>query len=149
MANFKILFENFLTDKRVYHLNQNFWKNSVRNALNKKKVKSENWLKNEYANGQKIYDGNPIYSMLLNSQRAVRIIQEEPECKSPEISAWVKTIEDDQQNITQELVIVLELSNKTKQVALDFINNWADNNTKPSEMEELISRELAVLENHS
>ena len=54
MANFKILFENFLTDKRVYHLNQNFWKNSVKKSVKKEKLKSENWLSNQYANGRKI-----------------------------------------------------------------------------------------------
>lgn len=145
MAKNKILFENFLTDKRVYHLNQNFWKNSVRNHLKKEKVKSENWLNDRYANGQKMYDGNPIYSLLLDAQKAVRIIQEEPECTSPEISAWIKATEDDQQNIMQELVIVLELSNKTKQVALDFIRNWAEKEVQPSDMEELINQKLKNL----
>lgn len=142
MKKNKILFKDFLRDKRVYGLNQNFWKNTLKKVLPFQQVKQENWYVTQYANGKKMYDGNPMYSVLLKPQKSIRIIQEAAETPTTEISAWLHTTEDAQQNPIKELVIVLELTSETKKIALDFIDLWTNVTTDVKKMQVLIDRTL-------
>ncbi len=136
--NINFLFPNFLEDKRTYALNQNYWKKLTESII-QKNIKSNNIYTTTFANGLKMYDGNPIFSINLDQNKTVRIIQEEPESTNPEITAW---IEDSAFEGQQELVIVLELSNLTKKTALDFISFWAKKGVSKNEMEKLIDERV-------
>lgn len=145
MNAIKFLFENFLKDKRVYVLNQNYWAHHLGKAITSDKVESENWYRNEFANGVKIYDGNPIYSLLIRPNKSIRIIQEEPESNAPEITAWIQQTEGHKRNKIEELVISLELSELTKELTLELVRKWADKDTGASNMEALIAAKLEAL----
>ena len=145
MDGVKFLFENFLRDKRVYALNQHYWAHQLGKAIPEEKVESKNWYNNEFANGVKIYDGNPIYSLLIRPNKSIRIIQEEPESNAPEITAWVQQTEGHKKNKIEELVISLELSELTKELTLELVRKWADKDTGASNMEALIATKLEAL----
>ncbi len=58
-------------------------------------------------------------------RRAVRIIQDEPEAGTPDIAAWMDTIElDEGEPPVPELVIALALSKETAVVARELIRKW-------------------------
>ncbi len=137
-----ILFEGFLKNKHVYILNQYYWEKLANKILPPEKVKQKYWHNNQFANGAKIYDGNPIFSIVLASGKAIRIIQENPESDVPEIAAWVQETEYKKNTLLKELVISLELSRKTKDLAIELIKDWADHNVTQSKMEMLIDATL-------
>jgi len=101
----------------------------------------ESWLNTEYANGTKIYDGNPIYSAKLENRKAIRIIQEEPESDTRQITAWVEETEDEHENKIEELVISLELTRATRKLALELITAWASK-ISMKEMRSLIEEKI-------
>jgi hypothetical protein len=121
------LYKNFLVKKVIYNQNESYWKRYVKKALEPKVIEHESWLKNQYANGTKIYDGNPIYSAKLQDGKAIRIIQEEPESETRQITAWMEETEDEHENKIEELVISLELTRDTRKLALELIIVWASN----------------------
>ena len=121
------LYKNFLEKKVIYNQNESYWKRYVRKALEPKAIEHESWLNTEYANGTKIYDGNPIYSAKLQHKKAIRIIQEEPESDTRQIAAWLEETEDEHENKIEELVISLELTRDTRKLALELITEWASN----------------------
>lgn len=136
------LYKNFLVKKKTYHQNESYWKRYVRKALEHKAIEHEFWLKNEYANGTKIYDGNPIYSAKLQHRKAIRIIQEEPESDTRQIAAWVKETEDEHENKIEELVISLELTRDTRKLALELIIAWASDTVSMKKMNSLIEKKI-------
>lgn len=136
------LYKNFLEKKTIYNQNESYWKRYVRNALDPKVIEHEFWLKNEYANGTKIYDGNPIYSVKLQNRKAIRIIQEEPESDTLQIAAWVKVTEDEDENKIEELVISLELTRVTRKLALELIKEWASKKISMEKMMSLIEEKI-------
>lgn len=136
------LYKNFLVKKKIYSQNESYWKRYVRNVLEPKVIEHEFWLKNEYANGTKIYDGNPIYSVKLQNKKAIRIIQEEPESDTLQISAWVKETEDEHENKIEELVISLELTRVTRVLALELIKAWASDGVSMKKMMSLIPEKI-------
>lgn len=136
------LYKNFLEKKTIYNQNESYWKRYVRNALDPKVIEHEFWLKNEYANGTKIYDGNPIYSAKLQNRKAIRIIQEEPESDTLQIAAWVKETEDEHENKIEELVISLELTRVTRKLALELIKEWASKKISMEKMMSLIEEKI-------
>ncbi len=146
MNGLKFLFENFLRDKRVYVLNQSFWASQLGKAIPEDIIELKNWYHNEFANGLKIYDGNPIYSLLIRPNKSIRIIQEEPESVAPEITAWIQETEGNEKNKIEELVISLELSEQTKALTLELAHQWAKKDTNTSAMEDLIATKLKVAE---
>jgi hypothetical protein len=136
------LYKNFLVKKTIYNQNESYWERYVRNALEPKVIEHEFWLENEYANGTKIYDGNPIYSAKLQNRKAIRIIQEEPESDTRQIAAWVEETEDEHENKIEELVISLELTRDTRKLALDLIKTWASNTISMKKMQSLIAKKI-------
>ena len=104
------LYRNFLTKKTIYNQNESYWKRYVKKVLESAKIEPKLWMTNEFANGNKIYDGNPIYSAKVLEKKAIRIIQEEPESDTLQIAAWVEDTEDENENEIEELVISLELT---------------------------------------
>jgi len=136
------LYKNFLVKKKIYSQNESYWKRYVRNVLEPKVIEHEFWMKNEYANGTKIYDGNPIYSVKLQNKKAIRIIQEEPESDTLQIAAWVKETEDEHENKIEELVISLELTRVTRALALELIKAWASDEVSMKKMMSLIPEKI-------
>ena len=129
---FRFLFPNFLEDRRTYAFNQSYWKKLVAPFVKSAKP-SESVYNDTFANGQKMYDGNPIFSTRLAPDKLLRIIQEEPESNHPEITAYLE-----QKDKATELVIVLELSNVTKKIAADLIAEWAKPAVSREKMEGFI-----------
>ena len=99
-------------------------------------------MTNEFANGNKIYDGNPIYSAKVLEKKAIRIIQEEPESDTLQIAAWVEDTEDENGNEIEELVISLELTRKTRELALELIQQWVLKTTTKTQMDSFIEQTL-------
>jgi len=144
MVSQKFLFADFLTDPKIYALNQGFWTAQLRSKLPHETLEKEHLYQMHFANGKKIYDGNPIYSALLKNQKSVRIIQKQPESERPEIKAWIHNTESDGIEI-QELVISLELSYITKSVAMTLIAAWSKSEGDKKWMEGFIREKLGTV----
>jgi hypothetical protein len=138
----KNLYTNFKKDKRIYNLNQGYWKKKLQKVLNKE-LHIENILfDNIDLNNNKIYDANPIYTYLdKNEKKAIRIIQDDIDQYIEEridinnisniqllISAWLDTIvvydKNDEEIKVDELVIVLLLTNETIDISMKLIQKW-------------------------
>ena len=64
--------------------------------------------------GNEFYDGNPIYNFKVDKlNKGVRIIQEEPEESSIQLSAWIEETELANGKTIDELVINMELTKET------------------------------------
>ena len=76
-------------------------------------------------NGEKEYDGNPIFSAFIpETERAIRIIQVSPGEEGDDISAWIDDIElGKKAKKTKELVLDLKLSKEAKMLAKDFLQS--------------------------
>lgn len=142
MATQRFLFKDFLADPKVYALNQGFWTKQIRSKFSPL-LERENLEETHFANGRKMYDGNPIYSALLKHHKAIRIIQEEPESEHSQISAWVNQTEANGEKI-DELVIVLELSDISKSLAMDLISAWLKSERDKKWMENYIVEKLGA-----
>lgn len=118
------LFKDFLKNKKTYIENVNYWQTMASELFVPNKIKAEAWLETSFANGEPFWDGNPIFHFIVKKQnKAVRIIQEEAENEKVVISAWINNTELDAIEIN-ELVIVLQLSEESKKIALDLIKTW-------------------------
>lgn len=135
----RLLFENFLNDKRIYTLNENYWIKLIR-KIGRENNLNQDWLNKSFSNNIKFYDGNPIVSFKINNNRAIRIIQEEPEGGASEISAWIE--KGAMGEIAEELVVALELTNSTKSIVIELLEKWYDKNTTIQEMEEYIVKKV-------
>jgi hypothetical protein len=136
----KFLFKNFLTNARVYGLNQAYWKKRILAHLPLDEVRQYPLYQTTFANGTKMLDGNPIYSFLLKNGKSVRIIQEEPESDTPQITAWLSETESLEGNKIEELVITLELSDITYPIALQLISIWSQKGLTSSEIRRLVEQ---------
>ena len=125
----KYLFIKSTEDKRIYNLNQGYWKRKLQSRL-KEKFSEENVLfKNIDTKGKKIYDANPIFTFIdYQKTKAIRIIQddikqieqENIEMEKYLISAWFDKISiyeknniDSSEKNVNELVIALFLTRST------------------------------------
>ena len=134
----KILYKNFLEDKRIYTLAKNWWKKQFIQQVLGKKPNEENhsfldWTFNWHNDSFK--DGNPIFTVFSAShKKLVRIIQEAESADTTEISAWLEKgfYPKDE---TPELVISLELSRKSSKIAFDWIKKWLENQLEDKDLE--------------
>ena len=134
----KILFQDFLTDRRIYTLNESFWQREVRQLLADHQAAEPKALyQTTYADGNTFHDGNPILSLKLNPRKSLRIIQEAAESNPPDISGWIEEKTEDTPT-SHELVISLELSEQTKNTALQWIAAWVDDAVNVEQMELLL-----------
>jgi hypothetical protein len=140
-TNHKVLYGNFLKDQRLYGQVESYWNRHVLEVLNGMSISPKKWIENTYANGRKIRNGNPIYNAILNPGRAVRIIQEAPEevYTGMEIEAWLDNTQDIDGNELKELVISLELTKETKNLAIQLIKYWANEKTTEKQMQHAIA----------
>ncbi len=102
----------------------NYWQTIVNKQFAPNQIKAEAWLETSFANGEPFLDGNPIFHFVVKKlNKAVRIVQEVAESDKLEISAWINNTELDETEIN-ELVIVLQLSEESKTIAIDLIKTW-------------------------
>jgi hypothetical protein len=137
------LYSNFLQDKKIYNLAQAYWGRLFSKIAQQYDLQLVPYLNDQNGNGQKEYDGNPIFNVLEPSlNRAVRIIQIEPEGEQLNISAWLDTIElAESAPPVQELVIDTVLSKESYAIARKFIIAWLGERITKAEMEHLIETE--------
>jgi hypothetical protein len=136
------LFKNFLEDKQVYQNNVVYWKDILSKIV---KDKSENyyWLEPQFINSESFFDGNPMVSLICHSpKKAIRIIQEKPESDSIEIGAWVDDFYLSDNESIKELVISLELSSESEQLAKNLIKKWIIENLNDLQMFQFINQQL-------
>ncbi|MEA3451712.1 MAG: hypothetical protein U9Q83_07390, partial [Bacteroidota bacterium] len=81
-----------------------------------------------------------------NSNKAVRIIQEEIETDKVEFSAWLNKLSLTDDSEVDELVISVELSNESVLLAIELINAWIINNFPKAKMERFIKKIFALKE---
>ena len=141
------LYKNFLESEQVYKQNIDFWKTIVFTLLSVENITFQNYLSTTKKDGSTYMDGNPIYNFKIdNSNRAVRIIQEEIETDKVEFSAWIDTLKLTDNSIIDELVISVELSNESVIFAVELINSWIINNFSKQKMEKYIDKLFTLKE---
>ena len=141
------LYKNFLENKQVYKQNIEFWKTIIYTLLSVENITFQNYVCTLKKDGSLYTDGNPIYNFKIdNSNRAVRIIQEEIETNNVEFSAWIDTLKLTDNSIVEELVISLELSNESVLFAIELINAWILNNLSIQKIEKYIDKLFTLKE---
>mgnify|MGYP006267988351 CR=1 FL=1 len=121
----KYLFTNFLNDKRVYNLAVAYWHRVVDQVASTHGLAYQPYINVYDSSGQKEYDANPIFSALFPSiNKAVRIIQDEPEVEAPDLASWKDQIEWETGRPTPELVLAVALSNDSAFAARQLIMDW-------------------------
>ena len=137
------LFPDFLEDKNVYSLNVEHWSQLLHSVTDAKgMLVKEHTFTTTFTNGNHFLDGNPIFEAIVDNYRAVRIIQQAPESDELNISAWIDQREVSGQLI-DELVIDLELTEKSQNIACSFLLCWLDYRLSLEEM----NKTIAIVEN--
>lgn len=139
----KFLYKNFLTKSSLYGQVESYWERRIDKILKEQKLSPRKWIENNYADGRKIRNGNPIYSAIISSDKTIRLIQEEPESETIEIGAWIDNAQDIEGNKYKELVVSLELTKQTKVMALAIIERWVEDDADEINMQEFISKTLS------
>lgn len=132
----KFLYANFLKDKRVYSLNEGFYAKIIKRLT---KDTPSSFFNTQFRNGEKFYDGNPMYSVLVDD-RILRIIQEEPESDQLHITAWLDKATDKD---LDELVISLELSKEATSILELLIKKWLVERLEKVQMQKIIDQAIA------
>ncbi|PHN01669.1 hypothetical protein [Flavilitoribacter nigricans] len=141
----KFLYADFLENKREYNLAQAFWNRLLTSLLREYGYTYTPYI-NQMQNGEKEYDGNPIFSAFIPEiERAIRIIQVSPDEEGDDISAWIDDIElgrKTKTKKTKELVLDLKLSKEAKMLARDLIKRWIMNQFDDATLDQLLEREM-------
>lgn len=134
------LFKNFLDNKDAYQKNVAFWNLLIKKLLSPENIEFSEYIATSDGFGNEFYDGNPICNFkICKLNKGVRIIQEEPEESSIQISAWIEEAELADGEIIDELVINLELTSETIFLAIDLINTWILNDFTKFRMKRYIN----------
>ncbi len=136
------LYKDFLTDRTVYEQAELYWKAHIEAVFHQAGITPQRWLHGYYGNGQKIAEGNPIYNCKMEGNRAIRLIQEAPESDTLQIAAWTDNRAGAEGQQLRELVIVLELTQKTKDLALVLIEKWVSEEVSSAAMDSFIATTL-------
>lgn len=139
----KILYKHFLESKKIYNLNVGFWTQIANKISRSASLTYTKWVNDEFSNGTKFFDGNPIFSAYLKEQKkALRIIQNVATSNTTEISAWIEKTENEKKECIVEFVIDLELTTSSKEIAIDFLKKWIIENMSLENMESYIAKKL-------
>ena len=137
----KVLYKDFLNNKRVYNLTQGSWRRLLNSLLKDLGYTHQPYL-NEFQNGKKEYDGNPIFNAYIPEiNRAIRIIQVSPKEEGADISAWIDDIElngKSKRKTTKELVLDIKLSKKAKYTATELMKAWIQKQLDASSIDNLL-----------
>lgn len=140
-----LLFPDFLDYPESYDAVEALWKARFDALAAKYQFAYAPYINVFTHSGDKLRDGNPIFSAEVKTlNRAVRIIQEVVE--QPDdffISAWLDTFPIDEDNPLNELVIPLMLSEEPLEIA--EIVHWLVEQRSKEEMEQVLEAELALL----
>ena len=129
------LFKSFLEDKKTYFECVKHWENLFKKTF--PNVAFQKYFKTTFVNGEDFFDGNPIYNLkLINSNKAIFIVQEEPESDSVYFKAWIDKYKAEEE--VEKLVIVLELTEKSEYLAIDLAKEWIANSSSVNEIEKTI-----------
>lgn len=130
----KILYSNFLKDKRIYNLNVSYWRVKLQKDLEEKINSKEQLVNNKNSKGKSYFDGNPIFSYYYKrKEKAIRIIQEDPdEIKDYKeiklVAAWIDKIliplHNNDLNEIPELVISVFLTKSSVDKCLILAKLW-------------------------
>ena len=141
----KYLFSNFLKEKLVYQSCKDYWEIKLNELLFFNKISgAEPYLNTKFGDGTDFYNGNPIINYYFtNSNKAIRIIQEEPNPKDLEIAAWIDKFETDKVK-ANELVISIQLTPYSEKIAYDLIKKWIVENYSSQKMDRFIELKLEL-----
>jgi len=105
------------------------------------------YLTTKFANGTDFANGNPMVNYYYQKlDKAIRIIQEEPDDKNTDIAAWIDNFEMNENHIVEELVISIHHTPETEQIAFDLINKWMVLNLPNKKMEKYIELKLQMVD---
>ena len=125
--NDKYLFVGFLESKRLYNLTAAYWHRMVYKIAEEKQLEFQPYINLYDTHGHKEYDANPIFSAFFPGlNKAVRIIQDEPEADAPDLTYWEDRIELKVAHPTKELVIAVALSVSSAAEAKRLIADWLE-----------------------
>ena len=125
----KYLYSDFLKDKKVYNLNEAFYKRLLKAVMGSQ---PEPYFKKVYGNGQKIYDDH-IFSTKYND-RILQIIQREPVSELPVLKGRLQKWD----NQYDMLVLSLELSDAVKPELEKIIRAWLLDGIEPKKINQLM-----------
>jgi len=126
-----ILFPTFLEDRRVYNLNEAFYKRLVKGVTG---MEAAHFFQPTYANGQKIYDDH-IFST-RHKDRILQFIQRIPDSEYPVLRARHKKWDGEY----DMLVLTLELSDVIKPVLKKVIKAWLVDGVAFNEISSMLPR---------
>lgn len=120
------MFQNFLTDDKVYDELEKFWIQMFEDILTSTGEKLNDWFvpfyTTTFSNGQKFFDGNPIFSAKSKiCQKSVRVIQYKLITENGELVVWFDEMEKN------ELVISCQLSNAIWREVMAVIETFIRN----------------------
>jgi len=143
----KILFEQFLENKKTYNLNISYWRKKLNKALLEDIQLKDQPVQNKNEHGKNFYDGNPIFSYYsITKNKALRIIQENPKelAVYPEtlkLDAWVNSLvlplQGEELEI-KELVISIVLTPDSVRKCIQTVGFWLDNSLNETNIETYI-----------
>lgn len=135
MKTSKPLYQDFLTNKKIYNLNVGFWNRILKSSWPSVELPLYN---SHFSNGKKMYDGNPISSGYdLNKRKSIRIIQNDNPGESY-FDAWVKQVEIFDEEV-KELVISLSLTQASKELSKAMIRKWFNGELDGASLDEYLS----------
>lgn len=120
----KILYEDFLSNVKVYHICKGFWARLIKNV--DKNLEGKPYLNDRFVNGKLFYDGNPIYNIYFESnKKMIRIIQlSKDELDNADYyTSWVENIQFSD-FVADEKTISLVLTSKNADKAKEEIRRW-------------------------
>lgn len=122
----EILYQDFLMDEEAYDQAVAYWAAFFDSLLEEYDYTREPYLNQTFVDGTVLRDGNPIFHAYLPEiDRAVRIIQEEPE-EPADIASWTNETEWPDGRPLEELVVALVLTEETKAEAEARIRKWLE-----------------------
>jgi hypothetical protein len=144
----KYLFHNFLNDKLVYQICQLYWQTKMEYFFEINRIEDPKpYLTTKFINGTDFANGNPMVNYFcLKLNKAIRIIQEEPNDKNTDIAAWIDDFEMNENQIIEELVISIHHTPETEQIAFDLISKWVISNLPNKKMEKYIELKLQMVD---
>lgn len=130
---YKLLFEDDITNETknfIYENTRGMFKiDSTKNFI----------LHEQFKNLSLEIDGNPVYLChMYDINKSLRIIQESPTEELLEIGAWIQPAAEHQK--LDELVISLELNNKSYPIVKALIYYWLFQSKKNEDMNEFIDQ---------
>ncbi len=141
----RYLFSNFLKEKLVYQSCQDYWEIKVNELLFFNKISGvKPYLNTKFGDGTDFYNGNPILNYYFTkTNKAIRIIQEEPNPKDLEIAAWTDNFETENFN-ANELVISIQLTPYSEKIAYELIRKWVIEDYSSEKMDRFIDLKLEL-----